>query len=64
MKKLFVLAIAAGFFAACNNASSTTGDSTKIDSPAVVETPAPTPAPADSIPAGDSTSVDSSAAHH
>lgn len=43
MKKLFLLACAAGLFAACNNNASNNADSTAVptDSPAIMEETAP-----------------------
>ncbi|WP_341843300.1 hypothetical protein [Chitinophaga caseinilytica] len=57
MKKLFLLAFAAGLFAACNNNASNNADSTAVptDSPAMEET---SPMPPDtSMQATDSTSL-------
>ncbi|WP_126245535.1 hypothetical protein [Chitinophaga rhizosphaerae] len=57
MKKLFLLAFAAGLFAACNNNASNNTDSTAVptDSPAMEE---PTLTPPDtSMQATDSTSL-------
>lgn len=45
MKKLFLLAFAAGLFAACNNNSATNEDSTAVptEAPATMEETAPLP---------------------
>lgn len=58
MKKLFLLAFAAGLFAACNNNASDNADSTNIstDQPVIEET---APLPADTSLTTDSTALNS-----
>lgn len=64
MKKLFVLAIAAGLFAACNNASTPSGDTTHVDTNAVAAPSEPVAAPVDTnAVVGDTTGVDTTAHH-
>ncbi|WP_109697548.1 hypothetical protein [Chitinophaga deserti] len=68
MKKLFVLAIATGMFVACNNATTTSNDSTVVptDSPVVVpaaDTNAIVAGDSSAIVAGDSTKADSTHKH-
>lgn len=67
MKKLFVLAIATGMFVACNNAATTSNDTTAVatDSPVVAPVADTNAIVADSsaIVAGDSTKADSTHKH-
>ncbi|MGX5817517.1 hypothetical protein ACWKWU_04930 [Chitinophaga lutea] len=59
MKKLFVFALAAGLFAACNNSSTPSTDSTTVDSSALNAAPVvdSVAAPADSAVVADSAAV-------